>query len=581
MSHRVYLYNVSEPAQAKNSDTMMMEWGYEMPLLLQPLLIDGGFIAGNSYNNHTEPDNAGLYYNARAGIENLKAFYTFLEKQEQLIGDYEAFVEAKNNMLGYLEQLEQPYFHLDAWDVFNMDDVPHAEQAESWLAHIAHNNARIKQAMDQNDLSLLRYADLLDVSPGFKSFAELFNYKDYEYGWKHIWQSSEEDSDVEIFEENGLWGLKDKDGNVLLSPQFDEFYEFGPESLAVVTKDGKYGYVNKSGSISIPLVWDDAYDFEYGFTSAIIKRNDQFGLIDSKGKTVADTGYEDLETIDYSGYFTARKDGKWGVLEGSGSVMAAFEYDEPFKGGGGFYHTAVNGQNNRKIFNEQFIYIGEFPISALETIGDGLLLVKPHKNVNYNSLYQKDGTLWASGFDKINRQTGFPNMLIVRKGKKYAVLGMQQGSFLLPYEYDALIDPQAAYIEAGPSNLVMAHKDGQKGVFDGAPDLPSWPFPLDNYQAIYWLYDNAFALQRNGLWGIAYSHDNFISGFEFDLVVRRMPVNGFAYAFKGQEVYVADQHGLSKADKKIVLEDAEDEYYSCYFDADVRKLLLAYAESDA
>lgn len=51
-----------------------MKWGYEMPLLLQPLLVDGGLIDGNNYNNHTEPDNAGLYYNARTGIENLKRF---------------------------------------------------------------------------------------------------------------------------------------------------------------------------------------------------------------------------------------------------------------------------------------------------------------------------------------------------------------------------------------------------------------------------------------------------------------------------------------------------------------------------
>ncbi|MDQ0641511.1 hypothetical protein QF042_005076 [Pedobacter sp. W3I1] len=42
MSHRTYLYNINTPSVAENSDKMMMEWGYEMPLMLQPLLISGG-----------------------------------------------------------------------------------------------------------------------------------------------------------------------------------------------------------------------------------------------------------------------------------------------------------------------------------------------------------------------------------------------------------------------------------------------------------------------------------------------------------------------------------------------------------
>lgn len=578
MSHRVYLYNISTPSKAQDDDKMMLEWGYEMPLLLQPLLVDGGFIEGNNYNNHTEPDNAGLYYDAQAGIENLKRFYALLEKQENLIKNKEAFVDAKNNLFHYLDKLELPYFHLDAWDVFNMDDIPHAEQAKTWLANIAHNNEVIKKAMENDDISLLRYSDLIDVNPGFTSFAELLNYEDYQYGWGHIWQPYEEVPDVEIYQDNGLWGLKDKDGKILLPPQFDEFYGFGPEELAVVVQAGKFGYVDKSGKIAIPLVWDDAYDFEYGTTLAIVKRSDAFGLIDINGKTVVPTQYEELEALDYTGYFTAKKKGKWGVLDKNGSIAIAFEHDDAFGCGDHFYHTAVKGTKNKKIFTEHFAYIGEFPLSAVEHIVEGLILVKPHKNANHSTLYKKDGTVCASGFDKINRQTNFPNMLVLRKGKKYGALGIKQESLLLPYEYDQLIDLQA-YIESRPSNLVLAQKDGKKGVFNGDPNHPTWLFPLEDDQSIHWLYENAFALQQNGLWCIAYSPENRLSGFEFDLVARKAPVNGFAYACKGSEVYVVDTFGLSRADKSLVLEDAEDPYYHYYFDSTVRGRLLAYAKA--
>ncbi|MGF9914308.1 SEL1-like repeat protein [Paenibacillus ehimensis] len=579
MSHRVYLYNVSTPSEAQDEDKMMMEWGYEMPLLLQPLLVDGGFIDGNNYNNHTEPDNAGLYYNAPAGIENLKRFYEFLEKQEGLLADKAAFAEAKTKLLGYLEKLDLPYFHLDAWDVFNMDDIPHAEQAEAWRANIAHNNRIITKAMDNDDISLLRYSEFMDVNPGFASFAELLNYPNYEYGWASIWEPYEDETDVEIFEENGLWGLKDKAGNVLLGPQFDEFYDFSSEDLAVVTRAGKYGYVHKSGKLVIPLEWDDAFDFEYGTTSAIIKRDDKFGLINIEGRMVAPTEYESLEALD-GPYFTAQKDSGWGVLDESGSVIVPFEHEEPFKFGGEYYHTAVKGRKNRKIFNEYWNYIGDFPLAAVEPIGEGVILVKPHKDASHHTLYNKDGTVCVSGFDKLNRQTYFPNLLILRKGKKLGAFGMRQESLLLPFEYDALIDLQAV-VDSMSSNLVLAQKDGQKGVFNGDTDDPSWLFPLDDYENIVWLYEHAFALKRNGLWSIAYSPDKRLSDFEFDLVAQKVPVNGFAYAFKGPEVYMVGEHGLSRADRAEVLEDAEDTYYNYYFDADVRKRLIAYAKADS
>ena len=68
----------------------------------------------------------------------------------------------------------------------NMDGAPHNEQAAIWLADIAYNNAVITRAMDNNDISLLSYDKLKHVSMAFHLFAELLNYADYNYGWRHI-----------------------------------------------------------------------------------------------------------------------------------------------------------------------------------------------------------------------------------------------------------------------------------------------------------------------------------------------------------------------------------------------------------
>jgi TPR repeat protein len=418
MSHRVYLYNVSTPSVAEDNDKMMMEWGYEMPLLLQPLLVNGAFISGNNYNNHTAGSNAGLYYNAQPGIEHLKRFYNFLEKQESIITDKAAFSEAKNNLFGYLDKLEHPYFNLDMWDVFNMDDTPHEEQAAIWQADIAFNNEVITRAMDNNDISLLSYKELKNVSLAFQTFADLLNYEGYRYGWKHI---IEEIPTVEIYQEDELWGLKGPEGEVLLSPQFDEFYEFSMQDLAVVMKGGKYGYVHTSGKIVIPLEWDDAYDFEYSYL-AIVMKNNLFGLINLLGNIVAAPEYENIENIGDNGLFLAQKNGKWGMLGQDGKVITGFEYEK-----------------------------------------------------------------------------------------------------------------------------------------------------------IELLHEDVFMLQKEGLWSIADSSGNRLSDDQFDLVVRKAPHQGFAYAFKGKDVYLADKYGLSRANKDLVQQDAGSEYYHYYYDSTVRDRLLAYA----
>lgn len=403
MSHRIYLNNTSSPSGTGENDIMMVEWGYEMPLLLQPLLISGGFI-----------ENDILYYDAKPGIENLKRFYNFLESTKSLINNKSAFTEYKNKLFKYLEGLEHAYFSMNAWDVFNMDETPHDEQAAIWLADIAYNNAIITRAMDNNDISLLSYNELKYVSMAFNSFAELLNYVDYQYGWRHI---HEELRKEEIYYENGLWGLKSPEGEILLSPQFDEFYEFSEQDIAVVMKAEKYGYVHRSGKIIILPEWDEAYDFEYSYL-AIVRRNGLFGLINLSGKVVVEPIYENIDYFGSNGRYIAQKNGSWGMLAEDAKVVIDFKYEK-----------------------------------------------------------------------------------------------------------------------------------------------------------IELLHDNVFMLQKDGLYSLTENGD------QFDLIVRKAPHQGFAWAFKGKEVYLIDKYGISRANKDLTQQDAESDGYSYYYDDVVRDRLLAYAET--
>jgi len=554
---------------------MMMEWGYEMPLMLQPLLIEGGFISGNNYNNHVDFNNSGLYYNAKPGLENLKRFYNFLEDQPGLIKNIEKFKEARDKLFNYLDRLDGSYFHLDMWDVLNMEDRPHAEQARDWLATIAHNNQVITMAMDSGDICLLNYKGLKDVSPAFISFPDLLNYEDYDYGWTCIYAPYEEVLPFKIFEENQLWGLKEKDGSILLSPQFDEFYNFGPHDLAVVSKNGKYGYVDTTGRIAIPLTWDDAFDFEdSGF--AVVVSKEKNGLINTKSDQVAPLIYDELSALEEGNYFNAKKDGLWGTIDPSGKVVIAFEHQNEIQAGYGFYHIEVDVQTNQKIFNEFFKYLGEFPLEAIENLEGGLLLIKPHKGINFSSIYKKDGTLLDSGFEKISRQTNFPDLLVIRKDKKHGAISRKNENYVLPCQFDAILDIGIT-VAYNSSDMALIRQGNNKGIYNGNPEQLSWVIPLDNYKEIIWLDGTVFALQKNQMWGIANPANNDFSDFEFDLVARKPAEDGFAYVFKEDKVYTVSESSIRPTNKAIALEHAGDDY-AYYFEYESRKRLLAYGK---
>ena len=52
----------------------------------------------------------------------------------------------------------------------------------------------------------------------------------------------------------------------------------------VKDSDGKYGYINKAGSLVIPYTWEDAGDFDNG--TAWVKVDDTYKLIDIDGNYV-------------------------------------------------------------------------------------------------------------------------------------------------------------------------------------------------------------------------------------------------------------------------------------------------------
>ncbi len=66
-----------------------------------------------------------------------------------------------------------------------------------------------------------------------------------------------------VVNKDGKWGFIDKTGKVVIPLQYDYASNFS-EGLALVKKDGKSGFVDKTGKAVIPLQYDDSYGFSEG-----------------------------------------------------------------------------------------------------------------------------------------------------------------------------------------------------------------------------------------------------------------------------------------------------------------------------
>lgn len=90
---------------------------------------------------------------------------------------------------------------------------------------------------------------------------------------------------------NGKWGYIDIEGNEVIPCKFDG-EEYGgrghdfSDGLAVIVKNGKHGYIDKKGEIVINADYDEAGDFSEGIACVQENFNDELTFIDKRGNSI-------------------------------------------------------------------------------------------------------------------------------------------------------------------------------------------------------------------------------------------------------------------------------------------------------
>ncbi len=81
---------------------------------------------------------------------------------------------------------------------------------------------------------------------------------------------------------DGKWGFVDKSGEIVINPQFDNVHPFREGLAAVCNKDGQWGFIDKSGALVINYQFEQVDDFSEGL--AAFSNGDKCGYVSKKGE---------------------------------------------------------------------------------------------------------------------------------------------------------------------------------------------------------------------------------------------------------------------------------------------------------
>lgn len=124
-------------------------------------------------------------------------------------------------------------------------------------------------------------------------------------------------------EENGLYGFKDENGNVIISAQFDLAGDFC-EDRAYVKKEKRFAYIDAAGNPITDYRFKIVGNFSNGL-AAVSEDGKTYGFIDKDGNVAIDFLYTNVDDFDESGHAQAYFNGELITIDKTGAQVTEDE----------------------------------------------------------------------------------------------------------------------------------------------------------------------------------------------------------------------------------------------------------------
>ena len=316
---------------------------------------------------------------------------------------------------------------------------------------------------------------------------------------------------------NGKYGLIDLNGKELLPAEYDEITVLeGMENSIIIKKDGKIGLVNDNGSLIAETIYTEIKNLGDTYKDGYITINEEgkYGIISTTKKQILENKYEHIAQIYLKDYYLVKEGGKQKLIDSKGNTIIETGFDE-----------IKSATSNGIIFTKNNLYgemntAGETTIEAkyqeLKEAKNGIYIAKQndkygiidenqiekisfdYTGITYNekaNLYLAEDIEYKTSIidDKFNvKIVGILSEINV--DKSYIRMRIND-----EYKYYDLNCEEKANTEILKDNtLFLSKKDGKYGYIDKKGNV-----------VVDYIYDDATeqneygfaAVKKNGLWG--------------------------------------------------------------------------------
>ncbi|MEG2320581.1 MAG: WG repeat-containing protein [Bacteroidales bacterium] len=161
------------------------------------------------------------------------------------------------------------------------------------------------------------------------------------------------------FFNDGKWGFLNKNGTVIISPQFEEVSDFNEYGLARVKNNGKWGVIDNEGNYKFKCIYTQIGEFSSQMALANDGTSQYYLNIFGNTQQLSDkytySNFSDgMAKVSY-------KD-KWGYINTKGTLVISPEYAEAYDFSGGYAvvsngetRSLINKKGNKKIIDESLL----------------------------------------------------------------------------------------------------------------------------------------------------------------------------------------------------------------------------------
>jgi hypothetical protein len=140
------------------------------------------------------------------------------------------------------------------------------------------------------------------------------------------------------FREGGLWGYLDRTGGEVVDARFDEADDFSKDGFAVVTEDGRDGYLDTRGEWKLRLKFDGLAPTSEGRGRA--RLGDVWHVIDLDGNVLSE-GFDEIRRF-YGGMARVTRAGRIGYVDRDGQLVGKAWFDEGARYGDGLAPVRID-----------------------------------------------------------------------------------------------------------------------------------------------------------------------------------------------------------------------------------------------